>query len=82
MEGRDGEAESRVVRAGFWAALSRLREGETARRAVREWMLTAVWLLGGVHKDGVFVVHTALLDLRCLCHCVLVSGCRYRVPVV
>ncbi len=36
LEGRDGEAESRVVWAGFLADLSRLREGETARRAARE----------------------------------------------
>jgi hypothetical protein len=40
-EGRDGEAESRVVLAGFWADLSRLSEGEAARRAAREWMVTA-----------------------------------------
>jgi hypothetical protein len=30
------------VWAGFLADLSRLREGETARRAAREWMVTAV----------------------------------------
>lgn len=41
-DGRDGEAESRVVCAGFWADLGRSREGEAARRAAREWMVTSV----------------------------------------
>lgn len=41
FEGRDGEAESRVVCAGFWADLSRLSEGEAARRAARECTVTS-----------------------------------------
>lgn len=40
-EGREGESEDRVGWAGFWADLSRLREGEAARRAAREWGVIA-----------------------------------------
>ena len=36
-EGREGEAESRVVLAGFGVVV-----GEAARRAAREWTVTSV----------------------------------------
>lgn len=44
-EGREGEAESRVVWAGFCADLGRSREGEAARRAARECTVTSVGIV-------------------------------------
>lgn len=42
VEGREGEVESRVVWVGGWAERGREREGEVARRAAREWIVTSV----------------------------------------
>lgn len=59
-EGREGEAESRVGCVGGFADLSRLREGEAARRAARECTVTwrfltfavlAIWAVWGVPME-------------------------------
>ena len=61
--GREGEAESRVVRGVGFADLSRLREGEAARRAARECIVTAVGVSVNVCVVGEGVGgRTAFLD--------------------
>lgn len=43
VEGREGEAESRVVCVGFLVSLVTSGTGEAARRAAREWTVTSVF---------------------------------------